>query len=325
MENVIGMGKKIFYSYMSRGRREDPEFETLIREVGSTLGREFGPAFQGQRLEDPGNYIYLQTSTGLVSLGENRSAIEAAQKLRPGVPITVTPLAGVLNEVYLVTAGEERFVFKRFTDWLTLKWFTLSLVTLGTKKFSLMGQSRLSNEYGMNRFLSDNGVPVPNIVHVNLHERVLLQEYVDGLNLSELARRAGETDQISASDYETAVALGKTLARIHSLQISIGDSKPENFVASKEDIIYVLDLEQGGRRGDPAWDVAVLLFYSGHYSPLMTQGLEQFVDGFIYGYSGEGDRRVLRKAASLTYLRVFSVWTSPQVLYKISQRLKREK
>jgi tRNA A-37 threonylcarbamoyl transferase component Bud32 len=177
----------------------------------------------------------------------------------------------------------------------------------------------------MNRFLSDNGVPVPNIVHVNLHERVLLQEYVDGLNLSELARRAGETDQISASDYETAVALGKTLARIHSLQISIGDSKPENFVASKEDIIYVLDLEQGGRRGDPAWDVAVLLFYSGHYSPLMTQGLEQFVDGFIYGYSGEGDRRVLRKAASLTYLRVFSVWTSPQVLYKISQRLKQEK
>jgi hypothetical protein len=84
-----------------------------------------------------------------------------------------------------------------------------------------------------------------------------------------------------------------------------------------------LDLEQAAKKGDKAWDVSEFLFYSGHYSPLMTQGLSQFVDGFIEGYSEAGERNILKRAAGLNYLKVFSIWTAPPVIFKIADRLRR--
>ena len=321
--NAIHITKKLFYSYMSRGRGSGTRLELLIRELGSVIGTDLGPMNAEYNPQDPRSFLFLRTSTGKVGLDESKSILEVVHKIRPGTPVTISPLAGVLNEVTLVTSGDERFVAKRFTDWLTLKWFTLNLVTFGTKRFSVLGRTRLSNEYGMNRLLSDKGILVPEIVHISIPDRLLIERFVDGLNIGELVKRAAQSEQITASEYETAVGLGRALANIHSIDVVIGDSKPENLVASSEKNIYVLDLEQAERRGDPSWDVAVLLFYSGHYSPLMTQGLDQFIDGFACGYLDRGKSDVLEKAASFPYLRVFSIWTSPQVLYKIAQSLRK--
>ena len=103
----------------------------------------------------------------------------------------------------------------------------------------------------------------------------------------------------------------------------MGDSKPENFIA-KEGELYVVDLEQAGKREDYAWDLAELLFYAGHYStnPTPTRGLTEMIGAFIQGYLRDGDGTELKRAASVRYLRVFSLWTPAPILLEISKLLR---
>ena len=46
---VLGMSRRIFYSYMSHGRGKDAELDDLVREVGSVLGRGFEPLVEERR------------------------------------------------------------------------------------------------------------------------------------------------------------------------------------------------------------------------------------------------------------------------------------
>jgi len=273
--------------------------------------------------EDPKNHLYVRTAEGLASLNERASLEEIISKLRPERPITISPLAGVLNEVFLVTAGKERFVAKRFTDWHGFKWFTLNLVSLGSKLFAVSGKARLSNEYGVNRYLAKKGVKVPKVIHVNVNEGILLESYISGSPLVDFVTQTVSQATLSKAQYQLAELLGQTLAQIHGLGISIGDSKPENFVAS-EPGLYVVDLEQAGKRRDYAWDLAELLFYAGHYSSSATptRGLTEMVQAFILGYLQNGDSNELRRAAGVRYVRVFSLWTPASIILEISKMLR---
>ncbi len=321
--NVAEMSRRTLQSYLAYGRTHRRNLERTLEGLGSALRRGLQLGTLTEKPEDPKDYLFLKTSTGLVDLNERSSIVDIALKLRPGSKVAITPLAGVLNDVYLVSVGQEQLVAKKYTDWFGLKWFTINLVTLGTKKFSVVGSSRLANEYGMNRVLSAEGIPVPDIVHVSIPHQILLERYVPGRNVASLVRSASSSDQLSAGDYELAFQIGRTIARIHSIGVTVGDSKPENFVISSDKKVYSLDLEQAARRGDRAWDVSEFLLYSGHYSPLMTQGLSQFIDGFVEGYSESGESSVLRRAGGISYVKVFSIWTAPPVIYRIAERLRR--
>jgi len=321
--NVVEMSRRAFYSYLAYGRTRGRDFERILDELGSALQRGLQLGVLTEKPEDPRNHLFLKTSTGTIELNERSSVVDVALKLRPDAKVAITPLAGVLNDVYLVSVDQEQLVAKKYTDWFSLKWFTINLVTLGTKKFSVMGSSRLANEYGMNRILSTEGIPVPDVIHISIPDRILLERYIPGRNVASLVKLACSSDQLSAGDYELASHIGRAMAKIHSIGITIGDSKPENFVLSPDRKVYSLDLEQASKKGDKAWDVSELLFYSGHYSPLMTQGLSQFIDGFVKGYSEIGERSVLRRAAGIGYIKVFSIWTAPPVMYKIAERLRR--
>jgi len=321
--NVVEMSQRAFRSYLAYGRSRIGGVELIIDEIGQLLQRGPQSDSSDEQTEDPRKHLFLQTSTGMVNLNEQSSIVDVALKLRPGEKVAISPMAGVLNDVYLVSVGQEHLVAKRYTDWFTLKWFTINLVTLGTKKFSVMGKSRLANEYGMNRILSAEGIPVPEIIHVNIPQRMLLEKYIEGENVADLVRQVSSSDQLSAREYELAIEIGRALARVHSVDITVGDSKPENFVVSRDGQIYSLDLEQASKKGDKAWDLSEFLFYSGHYSPLMTQGLNQFIDGFIIGYLEEGERNTLRRAAGITYIKVFSIWTAPPVIFRIAEKLRK--
>ncbi len=320
--DVVETSQRVFRSYLAYGGGRIGGIELILDELGALLRR--GPQFDlREKPEDPRNHLFLQTATGMVNLNERSSIIDFARRLRPGAKVVMTPLASALNDVYLVSVAEEQLVVKKYTDWVNLKWFTVNLVTLGTKKFSVMGKSRLANEYGMNRVLSEADVPVPEIVHVSIPDRILIERYVEGENVGNIVKAASSSDQLTARQYEVATGIGKALAKIHSIDITMGDSKPENFLSSSDGKMYSLDLEQAARKGDKAWDVSEFLFYSGHYSPLMTQGLSQFVDGFIEGYLETGEQNTLRRAAGLSYLKVFSIWTAPPVIFRIADRLRK--
>ena len=321
--NVVEISQRVFRSYLAYGRSRIGGVELILDEIGQLLRRGSQLDSSNEHAEDPKSHLFLQTSTGMVNLNEQSSIIDIALKLRPGARVAITPMAGVLNDVYLVSVGQEHLVAKRYTDWFTLKWFTINLVTLGTKKFSVMGKSRLANEYGMNRILSAEGIPVPEIVHVNIPQRMLLEKYVDGENVASLVKQVSSTDQLSAREYERAIEIGRALARVHSVDVTVGDSKPENFVVSQDGKVYSLDLEQASKKGDKAWDLSEFLFYSGHYSPLMTQGLNQFIDGFIMGYLERGEPNALRRAAGVNYMKVFSIWTAPPVIFRIAEKLRK--
>lgn len=322
--NILRQSQRTFYSYLTRGRAIYLNLDLLARELYTPL--RFGMAqVVGIEPEDPKNYLYLRTAEQLVSLNERSSLVEIVSKLRSG-PITVSPLAGVLNEVYLVTVGTERFVAKRFTDWHGFKWFTLNLVSFGSKFFTVAGKARMSNEYGMNRYLAKKGLHVPQIIHVNMKEKTLLETYVSGGSLAGFMSHIASRSGLTKAQSQIAESLGETLARIHGVGVSIGDSKPENFVAEENDI-YVVDLEQAGKRGDYAWDIAELLFYTGHYSnsPTPTRALIEITKAFIEGYLRKGDGKYLSQAAGVRHAKAFSLWTPAPIILEISKMLRKTK
>jgi tRNA A-37 threonylcarbamoyl transferase component Bud32 len=321
--NILRQSQRAFYSYLTRGRAMYLNLDLLARELYNPLRSDANSSLLGMEPEDPKNHLYLRTESGIVSLNERFSFEEIAAKLRPGRPVTVSPLAGVLNEVFLLTAGKERFVAKKFTDWHGFKWFTLNLVSFGSKFFAVSGKARMANEYGMNRYLARKGLKVPQIVYASMKERTLVENYVPGVPLDKFVTQAIGQSVLTKQQYQLARVLGETLARLHGAGVSVGDSKPENFVAS-EDEVYTIDLEQAGRRGDYAWDIAELLFYTGHYStsPTPTRGLSELVEAFIEGYAKRGNVAELKRAAGVRYAKVFSLWTPAPIILEITKMLR---
>ena len=320
--NILQQSQRAVNSYLTRGRAVFLDLDLTARELYSSFRVQIEQVTESKP-EDPKNHLFARTARGLVSVNERTSLQEAIGEIRPGHGVTVVPLAGVLNEVFLITSGKERLVAKKFTDWNDFKWFTLNLVSFGSKLFSVSGKARMTNEYGINRYLSRKHLNVPDIVRISLNERTLIEEYVPGKPVDKIIAEIVNQKNPSSSNLEIAEQLGETLSKIHGVGVSVGDSKPENFVA-KDDEIYTVDLEQGGKRGDYAWDVAELLYYSGHYSrkPIPSGGLNELVKGFIKGYSKHGAKSELRKAAGVRYVKVFSIWTPAPVLLEISRMLR---
>ncbi len=321
--NILRQSQRAFYSYLTRGRAVYLDLDLLARELYTPLRIGLSQELAGMQPEDPKNHLYLRTAEGLASLNERASLEDIVSKLRPGATITVSPLAGVLNEVFLITAGKEQFVAKKFTDWHGFKWFTLNLVSFGGKLFAVSGRARMSNEYGMNRYLARKSIKVAKVVHVSLKEGILVESYISGIPIADVVVRILTGGVLSRSQYDLIKSLGRTLSEIHSVGVSLGDSKPENFIAA-EGALYVVDLEQAGRRKDYAWDIAELLLYAGHYSTSQTpsRGLSEMVQAFIDGYLQKGDATQLRRAAGIRYARVFSMWTPTPIILEISKLLR---
>ncbi|MGA2238477.1 MAG: hypothetical protein ABSG74_04625 [Candidatus Bathyarchaeia archaeon] len=322
--NIVQAGRRTLQAYLAHGRATYLTPDILTRELVSSLEAGLLGEFPSETLEDPKKYLSLKTTTGLVSLAERFSIEKFAGQFRPGVIVTVTPLGNALNEVYLITAGNERLVTKKFTEWQNFKWFTLGLVSLGTQFFSVSGKARLENEYAVNRLLSRHRVPVAEILHISLPDRVLVERYIEGVSLVELVKKAVSNKSISEQDHAAVSKVGSILARMHAAGVAMGDSKPENFQYGVDNEVYSLDLEQARKSGDKAWDVAEFLYYSGHYvfPTMLSAGFKEYVEAFIHGYRAKGDENILKTAAGAKYGRVFSLWTPPLVILEISKSLR---
>ena len=56
---------------------------------------------------------------------------------------------------------------------------------------------------------------------------------------------------------------GELFAKVHSYDMTLGDTKPENVMVHKDGTVYLLDFEQATQDGDKAWDnrrIPVLLW-----------------------------------------------------------------
>lgn len=291
----------------------------MAKELASKIGREFTVP-SSIKFKDPKNYLKLRTSTRLVNMSEKASVIEVISKFKPGSKIYVKPLGGALNEVFQAEVSGDQYVIKKFSDWFGFKWFTLNIVALGTKFFSVSGKARLANEYGMGHHLLDSGLPAQKLFHVNFSERVLVKEYIKGTILSETVKEFNAKNTLKIS--EIYFKVGHFFSQLHSDDIVLGDSKPENLIFSNNENIIALDLEQSKKNGNKAWDVAEFLYYLGHYDGVTKVVMKQVIENFIDGYIRNGDVAVLKKASGLNYSKVFSFWTPPQIIFTISNMLK---
>ncbi len=282
------------------------------------------------QIDVPEKYVYVPTATGLVSLA-NRTGVEAfaRQVLSTGEDskIEIEEIGGILNDVYLVKAlvegTERKVVVKKFRDWSSFKWFPLALWSVGTKTFAVLSYQRLEKECAINRFLHSKGIAVPRLLHVSPEERLVFMEYLEGENANRIIKRIADSKTTTQTRKELKIIerIGKQLAKVHSLGIALGDTKPENIMIGEHSEIYLMDLEQASRNGDKTWDVAEFLYFAGHDIPLLAESrkAESIAQAFITGYlEAGGDVNVVKKAAKPKYTKVFSIFTFPHIMLSIS-------
>jgi tRNA A-37 threonylcarbamoyl transferase component Bud32 len=284
---------------------------------------------------DPQKYVFFPTSNGMVSLSDKIDIKGFAQKMLlqgENADIKVETVGGMLNDVYLISAlssgGERKVLAKRFKDWSGLKWFPLTLWSFGARSFAVSGQARLAKESAISEFLHDAGFNVPKILHVSNAERIVFMEYINGENLSEVIKRlATSKDPALLSDVTDKVGrVGEIFAHVHSYNVALGDTKPDNVLIKQDGTIFLIDFEQATKEGDQAWDVAVFLYYSGHYlQPFYSNSnTESLTKAFIAGYLKGGGKIInVKKAGSPKYTRVFSIFTPPPTIRAISDICKK--
>jgi tRNA A-37 threonylcarbamoyl transferase component Bud32 len=284
---------------------------------------------------DPQKYVFFPTSKGLVSLSEKLDIKGYAQRMLlkgQNNNIEVEPIGGMLNDVFLITAsaenGETKVLAKRFKDWSGLKWFPLTLWSYGAKSFAVSGQARLAKECAISELLHNEGFNVPKILHVSNAKRIVFMEYIDGENLSEAIKQLGASSDpaILQNVLGTVGKVGEIFAGVHARNVTLGDTKPDNLLIKQDGTIFMIDFEQANQEGDKAWDIAVFLYYSGHYlQPLNSQAkAESVAKAFITGYlKGGGNLSDVRKAGEQKYMRVFSIFTPPLTIRSISEICKK--
>ena len=284
-------------------------------------------------LEDTKRFIFMPTSSGLVSLSDKVTIEDFVRRTvseGAGLRVHTEKFGGVLNAVYRLSLHGEKesqtIIVKVFKDWYGWKWFPLALWALGTRGFAVLGKSRLEKEYAANRFLSSKGINVPRIIYVSPKERLIFQEYVEGENLTKVIKRICSSKEKAADLAGVVRQVGGEVAKAHQLDVALGDCKPENVIIAEDGRIFFVDLEQAARDGDQAWDIAELLYYSGHYALLSPVEVAQMmarelIDGYL---EAGGKIENIRKARFPRYVKVFSFFTPPHILFAISNTCKEE-
>ena len=279
------------------------------------------------RLEDSKRHLFVPTPLGLVALSDKTTIEGFVKKAVPkgkAMGIEIEKIGGVLNSVYLLKfegeKKEQRVVVKLFKDWYGLKWFPLALWTIGTRDFSVLGKSRLEKEYAINRFLSNQGIRVPRILYVSPKERLIFEEFVNGLSLVKVLKDLA-SKKIEAREAGRIIkGVGKTLAKVHKIGVALGDCKPENIVITEDGRACFLDLEQASRSGNQVWDIAEFLFYTGHYFTSISsmEAVKMVTTEFVKGYMETGGSVMsVKSSCSARYVKVFSFFTPPHILITI--------
>lgn len=286
------------------------------------------PADSSTRFIDPQKYVFFPTSEGMVSLSEKIDIKGYTKKLLlkgENVDIHVQSLGGMLNDVYLIDTGSRKVLAKRFKDWSGFKWFPLTLWSFGARSFAVSGQARLAKECAISKQLLGEGFNVPKILHVSNAERIVFMEFVEGKNLGKAVKQFSIGDA-GVEVLETVGKVGETMAKVHQSGIVLGDTKPDNVLIKPDGSIYLIDFEQAQKGGDRTWDIAVFLYYCGHYMQPFdgTEKAEAVAEAFIEGYlRAAGKVEDVHKAASPKYTRVFSIFTMPAIMLAISNLCKK--
>src|SRR5438046_10640351 len=93
-------------------------------------------------------------------------------------------MGSFVNDVFLINVDGEKFVAKRYTNWISLKWVTLSLYGLGSVRFSISGRPRMEAEYVFNDLLTTRSLRVKVTISADTKSRTILLSFFPGARIS---------------------------------------------------------------------------------------------------------------------------------------------
>jgi len=265
-------------------------------------------------LEDKvGQYAFLETDKGLLPLTiDLPSNIPYERRIR---------LGGIINTAYLIEDEKKHtYVLKKYHEWSGLKWLPIALWSLGAYNFDTSAKRRLLNEYSMNRDLKDLGFKVPSIYYINLRNKFVIEEYVQG-NLFRDIIVEGLTHGKMLDIIEL---VSSEIAKVHRYGIVLGDANPTNIIVKDNQDVFFIDLEQARYGNKSSWDLAILFFFTAHYvRGLKLDNLRDVLEAIVRGYLKYGVIKPLKEALSPLYIRVFTLFAFPHALIKAYIDLRR--
>lgn len=212
---------------------------------------------------------------------------------------------------YLIREGDRelKLAVKVYRDLKSVKWVLLNLWTAASRKFEITPLARLYREYSALRDFHAAGIAVPNIIAVVAPSRILVTEFVEGVDLGTIAK---EILANKRKDLSPIRMYGNVLAKVHSLGYSLGDAKPNNALKT-DSRIYLTDFEQAKEGGDRAWDISVFLYYS---LKLNANGVaaRDLVRAFLEGYLEKGSKEIIEESLKVKYYEPFFPIIAPNVL-----------
>lgn len=304
---VMEESERIIRMYLTHGfaGRLDPKL--ILEEAYSKIKRSIKIEFK-KDLPNPDDYLFINTSLGIQPAGIEWTITDFVNKFY-GVSkndFKLDKIGSLFNSTYLldIPIKNKKIFVKKYLNWTDFKWVVAWIWAIGVRNFDILASDRMSNEIHFINTLKKEEFNVPNILHINWKKKLLFEEYIQGIDLLSLWKNPYENlKECEEATFKTGI----NIAKVHKLNIAIGDCKAENFLLSNGKI-YLTDLEQAKINGDKAWDLAEMLFYPGHY--LGNKKSILFASSLIDGYLKEGgSEEILTSSMKLNYSRLLVPWT----------------
>lgn len=224
---------------------------------------------------------------------------------------------GLLSPTYVISISRDGYirdlVVKGFSWLWIFKWFLIQLWLLDIKRFAISPKRRILNEYlGLVNVSEIVDVHSPRPLLIDWGGKKLVIEYIPGPRLADLVRK-GYSKELEDLFYK----YGKILANIHVYGYTIGDTKPQNIIITKNNNLAIIDFEQFSKGHNRCWDISLFLYYTFKFR-FYYQNLEQLISKFIKGYfDGGGKMADVEKAVSIRFIRPFLLLVPINMLFKI--------
>jgi tRNA A-37 threonylcarbamoyl transferase component Bud32/predicted nucleotidyltransferase len=224
-----------------------------------------------------------------------------------------------VSKIYSIKNGDKdiRFMVKRFSDIKAFKWVFLNMWALMSKRFDMSPLSRLYREYSSIMNLRQQGMNLPRIIAIVLDQRILITEYIDGLDISQILSDFPE------GEVETMKIInmyGSELGKVHRAGYTLGDTKPSNAVYFNGEI-YLVDLEQAAPNNEKGWDIAEFIYYSSKLT-LDVNLAKQLVKEFLKGYLMFGEKSSIKESLKIKYLAPFQPILAINVVRAVRREMK---
>ena len=297
--------------YITHGRSASVGLDVVIDEVRSKIRRGVKSFRIPRELEDPEILLTMEGiyfSPGHVELEELIKSIFGG-----GAEIRKVTRKGIFSDLYVVEVdtgkGVKKIVVKNYPLLSSLvKWLWLYIWLIGVKRFSINPWSRMYREFEGLTILSSHGYKVPRIYALVWGDRVLVEEYIEGIRL----------DRVGAEGLNYFYEAGKIIGSIHErLGYTIGDTKPQNFIVT-DDGLYLIDLEQFNTDDNYRWDISENILYTFIFFRNF-RGRFKIIRNILQGYL-DGCRRckdMLRTVPQPRVILAFLPLTPPNIYLNV--------